>query len=76
MNAINNAEGNIGGNLYFISSKGMVVGPNGVINAGSITVNSVGVTAFNMLKATPAAHSDQIMRMDQTTTSNKGIIKN
>lgn len=31
-------DGSVGGNLYFISSKGMMVGSTGVINAGSLTV--------------------------------------
>lgn len=36
VNAIRNNK--IGGNLYFMSPKGMVVGSTGVINAGSLTV--------------------------------------
>ena len=36
VNAIRNNK--IGGNLYFISPEGMVVGAGGVINAGSLTV--------------------------------------
>ena len=36
VNAMKN--GSSGGNLYFLSSKGMVVGANGVINAGNLTV--------------------------------------
>lgn len=31
-------DGAVGGNLYFISSQGMMVGSTGVINAGSLTV--------------------------------------
>ena len=31
-------DGSVGGNLYFISSQGMMVGSTGVINAGSLTV--------------------------------------
>ena len=33
-------DNKIGGNLYFLSPKGMVVGADGVINAGSLTVIS------------------------------------
>lgn len=36
VNAVRNNK--IGGNLYFLSPKGMVVGAGGVINAGSLTV--------------------------------------
>lgn len=36
VNAVRNSK--IGGNLYFISPEGMVVGAGGVINAGSLTV--------------------------------------
>lgn len=38
INGIVNAvrDGTIGGNLYFISSRGIAVGPEGVINAGRI----------------------------------------
>ena len=36
VNAIRNSK--IGGNLYFLSPRGMVVGSSGVINAGSLTV--------------------------------------
>ena len=36
VNAIRNNK--IGGNLYFLSPKGMVVGSTGVINAGSLTM--------------------------------------
>ena len=42
VNAIRNNT--IGGNLYFLSPKGMVVGSNGVINAGSLTVIGTGKT--------------------------------
>ena len=36
VNAVRNSK--IGGNLYFLSPEGMVVGAGGVINAGSLTV--------------------------------------
>lgn len=41
VNAIRN--GQVGGNLYFISPSGMVVGSSGVINAGSLTVMTTGI---------------------------------
>ena len=40
VNAVRNNK--IGGNLYFLSPKGMVVGAGGVINAGSLTVIGTG----------------------------------
>ena len=42
VNAIRN--GKIGGNLYFISPAGMIVGSTGVINAGSLTMVAKSVT--------------------------------
>lgn len=42
VNAIRNNK--IGGNLYFLSPKGMVVGAGGAINAGSLTVIGTGKT--------------------------------
>ena len=36
-------DGNVGGNLYFLSPKGMVVGSSGVINAGALTVITTGI---------------------------------
>ena len=44
VNAVRNNK--IGGNLYFLSPKGMVVGAGGVINAGSLTVIGT-VTTFS-----------------------------
>ena len=41
VNGIRNNK--IGGNLYFLSPKGMVVGSSGVINAGALTVITTGV---------------------------------
>ena len=41
VNAIRNNE--VGGKLYFLSPKGMVVGAGGVINAGALTVITTGV---------------------------------
>ena len=48
-------DGNVGGNLYFLSPKGMVVGSSGVINAGSLTMITSGTT-FD----TPAQAADAI----------------
>ncbi|MGM9582304.1 MAG: leukotoxin LktA family filamentous adhesin, partial [Phascolarctobacterium sp.] len=42
VNAVRNNK--IGGNLYFLSPKGMVVGAGGVINAGALTVIGTGTT--------------------------------
>ena len=47
VNAIRN--GKIGGNLYFLSPKGMVVGSTGVINAGSLTMITSGKKFKNAL---------------------------
>ena len=41
VNAIRNNE--VGGKLYFLSPKGMVVGSTGVINAGALTVITTGI---------------------------------
>ena len=41
-------DGSVGGNLYFISSKGMMVGSTGVINAGSLTVAVPKESDFNV----------------------------
>lgn len=42
VNALRNNK--VGGNMYFLSPKGMVVGAGGVINAGSLTVLTSGKT--------------------------------
>lgn len=44
------------GKLYFLSSKGMVVGPNGVINAGNLTVLTLQQNMINSIhdSETPA----------------------
>ncbi len=47
VNAIHNNA--IGGNLYFLSSSGMAVGPTGVINAGSVTALTPTHAAMNYL---------------------------
>ena len=41
-------DGTVGGNLYFISSQGMMVGSTGVINAGSLTVAVPKADEFNV----------------------------
>ena len=45
VNAMKN--GSVGGDLYFISSGGMVVGANGVINAGNLTVLALPQSIIN-----------------------------
>ena len=49
-------DGNVGGNLYFLSPAGMVIGSTGVINAGSLTVMTTGVDDIK----DPAAALSQI----------------
>ena len=53
VNAIRNNK--IGGNLYFISPNGMVVGSGGVINAGSLTVVAPTQDDFNTIINAEAA---------------------
>ncbi|MGM9582884.1 MAG: leukotoxin LktA family filamentous adhesin, partial [Phascolarctobacterium sp.] len=55
VNAIRNNK--VGGNLYFLSPKGMVVGSAGVINAGSLTVMTSGNT-FSSAEAAAQAIND------------------
>ena len=58
VNAIKN--GKIDGNLYFISPKGMAVGPTGVINAGSLTALAVSSDYFdNMWDSTSYVGTDK-----------------
>ena len=52
VNAIRN--GKIGGNLYFLSPQGMVVGSTGVINAGSLTMITSGKTFSDPAQAAEA----------------------
>ena len=52
VNAVRNNK--IGGNLYFLSPKGMVVGAGGVINAGSLTVIGTDKTFSNAAAAADA----------------------
>ncbi|MGM9560966.1 MAG: leukotoxin LktA family filamentous adhesin [Phascolarctobacterium sp.] len=42
-------DGTVGGNLYFFSPGGMVVGSTGVINAGSLTVMALDQDSFSAL---------------------------
>ncbi|MGM9568775.1 MAG: leukotoxin LktA family filamentous adhesin, partial [Phascolarctobacterium sp.] len=44
-------DGKIGGNLYFISPKGMVVGSGGVINAGSLTAIASNLDEVNSIES-------------------------
>ena len=59
VNAIRN--GQVGGNLYFISPSGMVVGSSGVINAGSLTVMGVTDTFATASDAAAAINSNAKM---------------
>ena len=56
VNAIRNNK--IGGNLYFLSPKGMVVGSSGLINAGSLTVMTSAKT-FSSADAAAQALADK-----------------
>ena len=61
-------DNNVGGNLYFLSKDGMVVGANGVVNAGSLTV----LAAENKFKDAEAA-SEALKKQDWELSS-KGTI--
>lgn len=51
-------DNKIGGNLYFLSSEGMVVGKNGVINTGSLHILTPTANAFN--KALEKAKNNEL----------------
>lgn len=61
-------DNNVGGNLYFLSKDGMVVGASGVVNAGSLTV----LAAENKFKDAEAA-SEALKKQDWELSS-KGTI--
>ena len=61
-------DNKVGGNLYFLSKDGMVVGANGVVNAGSLTV----LAAENKFKDAEAA-SEALKKQDWELNS-KGTI--
>ena len=61
-------DNKVGGNLYFLSKDGMVVGANGVVNAGSLTV----LAAENKFKDAEAA-SEALKKQDWELSS-KGTI--
>lgn len=61
-------DNKVGGNLYFLSKDGMVVGANGVVNAGSLTV----LAAENKFKDAEAA-SEALKKQDWELSS-KGSI--
>lgn len=61
-------DNKVGGNLYFLSKDGMVVGANGVVNAGSLTV----LAAENKFKDAEAA-SEALKKQDWELSS-KGAI--
>ena len=55
----------VGGNLYFVTPKGMVVSGNGVINAGSLTVATPGTEYFEKMKLDPTATADTSQQQGQ-----------
>ena len=61
-------DNKVGGNLYFLSKDGMVVGANGVVNAGSLTV----LAAENKFKDAKAA-SEALKKQDWELSA-KGTI--
>lgn len=61
-------DNKVGGNLYFLSKDGMVMGANGVVNAGSLTV----LAAENKFKDAEAA-SEALKKQDWELSS-KGTI--
>lgn len=61
-------DNNVGGNLYFLSKDGMVVGANGVVNAGSLTV----LAAENKFKDAEAA--SEALKKQAWELSSKGTI--
>ena len=65
VNAIRNNK--IGGKLYFLSDKGMVVGSGGVINAGALTMLTSGDTFSSADKAAQAIN-DNSWSLDKTAS--------
>ena len=63
-------DGNVGGNLYFISVDGMTVGAKGVVNAGSISVITPTETGYDALK------KDIGMGFKPENVSRKGVYIN
>ena len=61
-------DNKVGGNLYFLSKDGMVVGANGVVNAGSLTV----LAAENKFKDAEAA--SEALKKQAWELSSKGTI--
>lgn len=61
-------DNKVGGNLYFLSKDGMVVGANGVVNAGSLTV----LAAENSFKNAEAA--SEALKKQAWELSSKGTI--
>lgn len=66
VNAVKNNK--IGGDLYFVSPVGMVVGTTGVINAGSLTTTITTQDQFNTWS--------YLANGDQPTTFNDAFLKN
>ena len=65
VNALRNNK--IGGKMYFLSDKGMVVGSSGVINAGALTVITSGNT-FTSAEAAAQAITDNSWSLDSTAS--------
>ncbi|MGP1366220.1 MAG: leukotoxin LktA family filamentous adhesin, partial [Schwartzia sp. (in: firmicutes)] len=63
-------DGQVGGNLYFISVDGMTVGAKGVVNAGSISVITPTETGYDALK------KDIGMGFKPENVSRKGVYIN
>lgn len=61
-------DNKVGGNLYFLSKDGMVVGANGVVNAGSLTV----LAAENKFK--DAEDASEALKKQDWELSSKGTI--
>ena len=75
LNAIRN--GKIGGNLYFLSQQGLVVGKTGVINAGTFNMQTVSDkydTEFNTLDQL-YLNSPNIIKQSDTYTDKHGTIE-
>ena len=66
VNAIRNSK--VGGNLYFLSSDGMVVGSSGAINAGSLTAITSGRTFGSAGDAASAIQNNDFGSLDSNAS--------
>lgn len=71
VNAIKN--NNLGGNLYFLSKEGMVVGSSGVINAGSLTVATPTDKYFTTMYAAAGSSNTGALSTLMGDITNNGI---